>query len=82
MHESATAQLLHPGLYSKEKSFILNHFMIIYKQLNRVNKQQEVFIKNILFIQNPVKHLRWWVLWKNLYIKINIISSIRLSTPL
>ena len=45
MHESATAHLLHPGLYSKEKSFIFNHFTIIYKQLNRVNKQQEVFIK-------------------------------------
>ena len=45
MHESATANLLHPGQYSKEKSFTLNHFTIIYKQLNRGNKQQEVFIK-------------------------------------
>ena len=72
MHESATAHLLHPDLYSKEKSFIFNHFMIRYinNLTKSINNMKFLSNKNILVIQNPVKRLQLCFLWKNRYIKI------------
>ena len=72
MHETATAQLSHPGLYSKEISFIFNHFMIRYinNLIKSTNNCKFLSNKNILVFQNPVKHLLLCVLWKNLCIKI------------
>ena len=60
MHESATAHLSHAGLYSKEKSFIFNHFMIkfINNLTKSINNRKFLSNKNILVIQNPVKYLR------------------------
>ena len=46
INETAIAHVSHPGLYSKRKCFIFNYFMIKHvNKVNKVNKQQEVFIK-------------------------------------
>ena len=61
MHGSAAAHLSYPGLYSKEKSFIFNHFMIRYinNLTKSINNRKFLSNKKILVIQNPVKHLRF-----------------------
>ena len=45
--------------------------MIKYiNNLLKLIKNSKFFLnKNTLVIQSPAKHLRWCVLWKNIYIK-------------
>ena len=63
-NRSAIAHLLHSGLYPNEKFFTFNHFMIKYinnlKKL--INNRKFLLNKHLLIIQNPVKHLRWYIL--------------------